>query len=55
MLARARAHGVPVAALVGAAEHAMRQVQAGVDLIVAQGAKPAAIAARYPRWCCCPR
>jgi len=37
MLARARAHGVPVAALVGAAEHAMRQVQAGVDLIVAQG------------------
>ncbi|WP_019630637.1 NAD(P)H-dependent flavin oxidoreductase [Actinomadura atramentaria] len=34
-----RAHGadVPVAALVGTAEHARRQVAAGVDLIVAQG------------------
>ena len=31
------AHGVPVAALVGAKEHAVRQVQAGVDIIVAQG------------------
>ena len=30
-------HGVPVAALVGAPEHAVRQVQAGVDIIVAQG------------------
>ncbi len=29
--------GVPVAALVGAREHAVKQVQAGVDLIVAQG------------------
>ncbi|WP_119729895.1 NAD(P)H-dependent flavin oxidoreductase [Thermomonospora amylolytica] len=29
--------GVPVAALVGTAEHARRQVAAGVDLIVAQG------------------
>lgn len=37
MIERARAHGVPVAALVGAKEHAVRQVQAGVDLIVAQG------------------
>ena len=27
----------PVAALVGAAEHAIKQVHAGVDLIVAQG------------------
>src|SRR5208337_3920816 len=32
-----RQHGVPVAALVGAPEHAVRQVKAGVDIIVAQG------------------
>jgi len=37
MIDRARAHGVPVAALVGAKEHALRQVAAGVDIIVAQG------------------
>lgn len=37
MLSRARAHGVPVGALVGAKEHAIRQVQAGVDIIIAQG------------------
>jgi NAD(P)H-dependent flavin oxidoreductase YrpB (nitropropane dioxygenase family) len=37
MLAMGHAHGVPVAALVGAKEHAVRQVQAGVDIIVAQG------------------
>ena len=32
-----RARGVPVAALVGTREHAVKQVAAGVDLIVAQG------------------
>ncbi len=37
MLERARRFGVPCAALVGAREHAMRQVAAGVDIIVAQG------------------
>jgi NAD(P)H-dependent flavin oxidoreductase YrpB (nitropropane dioxygenase family) len=37
MINRARTHGVPVAALVGAKEHAVRQVNAGVDIIVAQG------------------
>jgi NAD(P)H-dependent flavin oxidoreductase YrpB (nitropropane dioxygenase family) len=37
MIERGRKHGVPVAALVGAAEHAVRQAQAGVDIIVAQG------------------
>ncbi len=37
MLERARAHKVACAALVGAREHAIRQVDAGVDLIVAQG------------------
>ncbi|MDB5433275.1 MAG: putative monooxygenase [Caulobacter sp.] len=37
MIAMGKAHGVPVAALVGAREHAIRQVNAGVDIIVAQG------------------
>jgi NAD(P)H-dependent flavin oxidoreductase YrpB (nitropropane dioxygenase family) len=37
MLERARGHGIPCAALVGAREHAVRQVTAGVDIIVAQG------------------
>ncbi len=37
MLERARRHGIPCAALVGAREHAVRQVAAGVDIIVAQG------------------
>lgn len=37
MLQRARAHGIPCAALVGAKEHALRQVAAGVDILVAQG------------------
>jgi NAD(P)H-dependent flavin oxidoreductase YrpB (nitropropane dioxygenase family) len=37
MIERARKHGVPVAALVGAKEHAIRQVEAGVDILVAQG------------------
>jgi NAD(P)H-dependent flavin oxidoreductase YrpB (nitropropane dioxygenase family) len=37
MLERGKAHGVPVAALIGAKEHAVRQVVAGVDILVAQG------------------
>ena len=37
MVERARTAGVPVAALVGTVEHARRQVEAGADLIVAQG------------------
>ena len=37
MLAEGKRRGVPVAALVGAKEHALRQAQAGVDIIVAQG------------------
>ena len=37
MLERARDHGIPCAALIGAREHAVRQVEAGVDLLVAQG------------------
>jgi NAD(P)H-dependent flavin oxidoreductase YrpB (nitropropane dioxygenase family) len=37
MMEMGRAHGVPVAALVGAPEHAVRQARAGVDILVAQG------------------
>jgi NAD(P)H-dependent flavin oxidoreductase YrpB (nitropropane dioxygenase family) len=37
MIDRARMAGIPCAALVGAKEHALRQVAAGVDIIVAQG------------------
>jgi NAD(P)H-dependent flavin oxidoreductase YrpB (nitropropane dioxygenase family) len=37
MITAGKERGIPVAALVGAKEHAVKQVQAGVDLIVAQG------------------
>jgi NAD(P)H-dependent flavin oxidoreductase YrpB (nitropropane dioxygenase family) len=37
MIEMGRKHGVPVAALVGAKEHAIRQVGAGVDILVVQG------------------
>jgi NAD(P)H-dependent flavin oxidoreductase YrpB (nitropropane dioxygenase family) len=37
MLTLGRRHGVPVAALVGAKEHAVRQAEAGVDIIIAEG------------------
>lgn len=37
MIEKAKKHGVPVAALVGSKEHAVRQVNAGVDIVVAQG------------------
>lgn len=37
MIERAKAAGIPVAALVGAKEHAIKQVNAGVDILVAQG------------------
>ena len=37
MIERARKQGVPVGALVGAREHAVKQAQAGVDVIIAQG------------------
>ena len=37
MLDMGKKHGVPVAALVGAKEHALRQVAAGVDILVAAG------------------
>ena len=37
MIDAGKERGIPVAALVGAKEHAIKQVAAGVDLIVAQG------------------
>lgn len=37
MIERAKQAGIPVAALVGSTEHAVKQVQAGVDVLVAQG------------------
>ena len=37
MIEMGRKHAVPVAALVGAKEHALRQVAAGVDILVVQG------------------
>lgn len=37
MIAEGKKRGIAVAALVGAREHALRQAEAGVDIIVAQG------------------
>ncbi len=37
MLEMGRTHSVPVAALIGAKEHAVRQVKVGVDIIIAEG------------------
>lgn len=37
MLEMGKRHGVPVAALVGAKEHAVAQVQAGIDILVVAG------------------
>jgi NAD(P)H-dependent flavin oxidoreductase YrpB (nitropropane dioxygenase family) len=37
MLEMGRKHGIPIGALVGSKQHAVRQVEAGVDLLVAQG------------------
>lgn len=39
MIAMGRERGVPVAALVGAKEHALRQLDAEVDILVAQGSE----------------
>jgi NAD(P)H-dependent flavin oxidoreductase YrpB (nitropropane dioxygenase family) len=37
LVARAKAEGIAVAALVGQAKHAQRQIDAGVDVLIAQG------------------
>jgi NAD(P)H-dependent flavin oxidoreductase YrpB (nitropropane dioxygenase family) len=39
MIDLGKRHGVPVAALVGAKEHAVRQLNAGVDILVVQGSE----------------
>lgn len=39
VLDRAHAHGVPVAAQIGSAEHAKRQIERGVDVVIAAGAE----------------
>ena len=39
MLAQAKERGIPVAALVGTKQHAERQLQAGVDILVAAGSE----------------
>src|SRR5437879_11961360 len=41
MIERCKQHDVPVAALVGAKEHALRQVAAGVDILVVEGTEAA--------------
>ena len=50
MIDAGKERGIPVAALVGAKEHAIKQVRAGVDLIVAQGTGPVDTAGRSPPW-----
>jgi NAD(P)H-dependent flavin oxidoreductase YrpB (nitropropane dioxygenase family) len=42
MIEMAHARGIPIGALVGSKEHALRQLEAGVDLLVAQGTEAAA-------------
>lgn len=37
MIEEAKTAGVPIGALVGAKEHAIRQVEAGIDVLIAQG------------------
>jgi NAD(P)H-dependent flavin oxidoreductase YrpB (nitropropane dioxygenase family) len=39
MIELGRRHGVAVGALCGAADHAVRQVEAGVDIVIAQGSE----------------
>lgn len=42
MVDKAHAQGVPVGALVGSKKHALRQLEAGVDVLIAQGTEAAA-------------
>jgi NAD(P)H-dependent flavin oxidoreductase YrpB (nitropropane dioxygenase family) len=42
MIDKCRAAGVPVGALIGSRNHALRQIAAGVDVLVAQGTEAAA-------------
>ncbi|WP_176593550.1 nitronate monooxygenase [Sphingobium sp. EM0848] len=42
MIDKCKAAGVPVGALIGSKDHALRQIDAGVDVLVAQGTEAAA-------------
>lgn len=42
MIDKCKAAGVPVGALIGSKDHALRQIEAGVDVLVAQGTEAAA-------------
>lgn len=42
MIDKCKAAGVPIGALIGSKEHALRQLEAGVDVLVAQGNEAAA-------------
>lgn len=42
MIEKCKAAGVPVGALIGSKNHALRQIEAGVDVLVAQGTEAAA-------------
>jgi NAD(P)H-dependent flavin oxidoreductase YrpB (nitropropane dioxygenase family) len=44
--------GLMVGALVGNVRHAVSQMKAGIDLLVAQGMEAGAIAETLPRWSC---
>ncbi|CAM5593236.1 hypothetical protein SALBM311S_03247 [Streptomyces alboniger] len=52
---RAHDQDVLVAALAGSARHARKHQEAGIDIVVAQGTRPAATPARSPPWCSPPR
>jgi len=52
---KAHEHGILVAALVGSKHHAQKQVDIGVDVVVAQAPRPVATPATSPRWCSFPR
>src|SRR5690606_18391894 len=51
LVERGKREGVVVAALVGNARHAARQLDAGVDLLVAQGTEAGDTPARWRPWC----
>ncbi len=55
MLDMGHAHGVPVAALVGAKEHAVRQVQAGIHITRSRGEETRQPSGPYPTRATCPR
>ena len=51
LVTRAKPEGVAVAALVGQPKHAVRQLTAGVDLLIAEATEVVFTWGRSPRWC----